>query len=792
MAASFSITSYTSSSITIKIKSDSTQGPYYRVFCRLTSDTSDITYDQFHTVSSGTKTVTISGLKASTSYTINVGWDQDSDHTGGVTWIGGKTQTTSASSGGGGGGGGTTYYLTIKYNANGGSGAPSNQKVTGSSSSLSIKLSTVKPTRSGYTFLGWATSNTATSAKYSAGGTYTFTGSTVSSASQTIYAVWQSNATSDNWSWNYSYQSKISSSAGTYNFSYSLNAGQVGFCLFTPTSSGTITIYSDSTADTYGYLVAYSATPNFSATNASGLFSNYYVRNDDGHGNGQFGFTYEYEAGDQYLIAFSHYQYNQATSGTIHWTITSSGGGGGGTTTYTYDCYDTTNNQWIDSETYETDTTATSITRPSITGYTYTGYSVGTGWTPPGVQYTGTTCTQHNSTNRIIIFYYTKNSTSRTYYAKISYNANGGSGAPSSHTSSGTSSSVSVTLSSTTPTRSGYTFLGWSTNSSATSATYSAGGTYTFTGSTSTTTTTLYAVWKQTTYSVTINYNANNGTGAPSSQTQTGTSSSISVTLSSIRPTRTGYNFLGWATSSNATSATYQPGTAYSFTGSTSGNTVTLYAVWQAIYTATISYNANGGSGAPSSHSNTSTSSTSVSITLSSTAPTRNGYNFLGWSTSQTATTATYQPGTAYNFTGSISGTTTTLYAVWSQITYKVTINYNANGGSGAPSNQTQVDTTTNVSVKLSATTPTRTNYDFLGWATSNTATTATYNPNTSYTFTGSTSGNTITLYAVWKKKSNVYYRINGEWKLAYAYIRKNGEWIPIQTKVRNNSQWKG
>lgn len=75
MAASFSITSYTSSSITIKITSDSTQGPYYRVFCRLTSDTSDITYDQFYTVSSGTKTVTISGLKASTSYTINVGWD---------------------------------------------------------------------------------------------------------------------------------------------------------------------------------------------------------------------------------------------------------------------------------------------------------------------------------------------------------------------------------------------------------------------------------------------------------------------------------------------------------------------------------------------------------------------------------------------------------------------------------------------------------------------------------------------------------------------------------------------
>ena len=46
-------------------------------------------------------------------------------------------------------------------------------------------------------------------------------------------------------------------------------------------------------------------------------------------------------------------------------------------------------------------------------------------------------------------------------------------------------------LSSTEPTRSGYTFLGWSTSSTATSATFSAGGNYT-----SNVSTTLYAVWK--------------------------------------------------------------------------------------------------------------------------------------------------------------------------------------------------------------------------------------------------------------------------------------------------------
>lgn len=72
--------------------------------------------------------------------------------------------------------------------------------------------------------------------------------------------------------------------------------------------------------------------------------------------------------------------------------------------------------------------------------------------------------------------------------------------------------------------------------------------------------------------------------------------------------------------------------------------------------TYTISYNANGGSGAPGSQTKT----YNVTLTLSSTVPTRSGYNFLGWSTSSTATTASYQPGGSYTGNGDA-----TLYAVW-------------------------------------------------------------------------------------------------------------------------------
>lgn len=148
----------------------------------------------------------------------------------------------------------------------------------------------------------------------------------------------------------------------------------------------------------------------------------------------------------------------------------------------------------------------------------------------------------------------------------ITYNANGGSGAPGSQTKW---RDQTLTLSSTKPTRTGYSFLGWSTSSSATSASYTAGGSYTANSSA-----TLYAVWKANTYKVT--YNANGGTGAPSAQTKT---YGVTLALSSVKPTRTNYTFKGWATSASATTPSYQAGGSY-----TSNSALTLYAVWELTY----------------------------------------------------------------------------------------------------------------------------------------------------------------------------------------------------------------
>ena len=148
----------------------------------------------------------------------------------------------------------------------------------------------------------------------------------------------------------------------------------------------------------------------------------------------------------------------------------------------------------------------------------------------------------------------------------VSYNANGGSGAPANQTKY---YGQTLTLSTKIPTRTGYTFKGWSTSSSATSATYSSGGSYTANAEA-----TLYAVWKVNTY--TVSYNANGGTGAPASQIKI---HGLTLVLSSTIPTRTNYAFKGWSTSKTATSATYSAEGYY-----TDNTAATLYAVWELAY----------------------------------------------------------------------------------------------------------------------------------------------------------------------------------------------------------------
>lgn len=162
--------------------------------------------------------------------------------------------------------------------------------------------------------------------------------------------------------------------------------------------------------------------------------------------------------------------------------------------------------------------------------------------------------------------------------------------------------------------------------------------------------TTSYTIPKKPSY--TISYNANGGSGAPGSQTKW---HGDNLTLSNTRPSRTGYTFAGWATSSSG-SVAYQPGGTYS-----SNASVTLYAKWTA-NTYKVSFNPNGGTGGPSYQTKT----YGVNLTLSTSKPTRTNYNFVGWGTSASSTSASYQPGGTYTANSAI-----TLYAIWS-LAYKL------------------------------------------------------------------------------------------------------------------------
>lgn len=166
-----------------------------------------------------------------------------------------------------------------------------------------------------------------------------------------------------------------------------------------------------------------------------------------------------------------------------------------------------------------------------------------------------------------------------THYLTYRYDGNGTnvSGVPAASSSYfyNSSGSYPYTVTKTlgaAPSRTYYVFNGWAESPSAASG-RAAGSAYRETfvaASQNQIERTFYAVWEhETAY---VNYNANGGTGAPARQSHW---AGYSITLPDTKPTRPGFDFIGWAKKANATTATYLPGETYPLY-----TTVTLYAVW--------------------------------------------------------------------------------------------------------------------------------------------------------------------------------------------------------------------
>lgn len=199
----------------------------------------------------------------------------------------------------------------------------------------------------------------------------------------------------------------------------------------------------------------------------------------------------------------------------------------------------------------------------------------------------------------------------------------------------------------------------------------------------------------------TITYNANGGSGAPSSQTK---QHNVKLTLSTKKPTRSGYKFLGWSTNKNASSATYSSG------GKTSLNkSMTLYAVWSP-YKYTIKYDKNYGTGTMK----TTTGYYAKSVTLRANAFTRTNYVFAGWNTKKDGSGTSYADKASIIRRPSVNNATVTLYAQWKP---KVTVTLDANGGYIGTKTVTQKTKTTGYGLTYGTlTTPKREGYTFVGW----------------------------------------------------------------------------
>ena len=582
---------------------------------------------------------------------------------------------------------------TISYDANGGGGAPGSQRKT---HDIKILIPTVEPVRNGYTFLGWGVSKTSTSPTYQPGEWY------YSNISRTLYAVWQKNG------------------PATYTVSYNANGGSGAPGSQTKTENVTLTLSPVSPRRT-GYTFKGWATNKFMpgaqyqpggryTANASVTL---YALWDCAHTTTE----KQWSTGCAWKIVCK-------TCGATMSSGTTHGPYACGNWTYvnaaqhmrTKECgrgdYSTTE--------YASHRATTRYEQYSASQHRKYSHCTDCDTTIGSVSYENHTFTSSTSNGQVVstcsLCGYTK-TTAQTY--TVSYNANGGSTAPASQTKV---HGVTLTLSSTIPYRFNYEFLGWSVSSSATTATYTAGGSYTGNASV-----TLYAVWKYKPATYTVSYDANGGTGAPGRQTKT---YGVTLTLTTLIPTRRNYSFVGWSKDRNATSASYTAGSSY-----TDNTDVTLYAVWQ--YnpeTYTVRYDANGGTGAPASQTKT----YGVPLTLSAVKPMRAGYDFLGWATSRNATVSEYAPGERYTDEAGV-----TLYAVWCYIPKTYEVKYDVNGGGNTPASQTKTE---DVTLILTFTIPTRYGYTFKGWATSSSATLATYQAGGSYT-----ANESVTLYAVWE-----------------------------------------
>ena len=228
---------------------------------------------------------------------------------------------------------------------------------------------------------------------------------------------------------------------------------------------------------------------------------------------------------------------------------------------------------------------------------------------------------------------------------------------------------------------------------------------------------TFYAQWQPNYHVV---YHANGGSGTMS-DTVVGWGDSL--TISACTYTKTGYKFSHWA--ELYPDGTYRNNGWTGWSGtwqyangqySISDYKLNFYAIWTPI-TYTISYNGNGNTGGSTASS---THTYDVAKNLTANGFTKTGYTFAGWATSSSGNVVHADKASVKNLSAT-QGATITLYAKWTINSY--TLSINPNGGYRVSDNSTAVITVTkNYQASENISERRKTGYTLTGYTLKNTA----------------------------------------------------------------------
>lgn len=318
----------------------------------------------------------------------------------------------------------------------------------------------------------------------------------------------------------------------------------------------------------------------------------------------------------------------------------------------------------------------------------------------------------------------------------------------SSHTY-GTAKALN-TASSMSMSKSGWTFAGWTTSTSSTTVSYTDGQSVKNLTATNNGTVTLYAIWKR---SATFYSGASKATTNTVDQFYNSKGANYSV-AAPAGSAITGWTKLGFRNDTTAGAKEYD------VSSTITASSTTYYAVYSR--SVTLTYTNGGGTGtAPTAGSatqyyNSNGGISSVSFTLASNTFTRTGYTFSQWAAGNAGATYTTTP--AYSTSGTQALTTA---AQWTGVSYSVA--FNAHGGTGTMTTQTGFVYGTGKALTANGFTA-PSGYSFYGWATSAAnanAGTRKYTNSQSITDGTTTSGGTVTLYAIWYRQITFYHGTN-------------------------------